>query len=202
MKTYLYRSLGDAERRGSLTHVHFFDVPEQHDVTVNLREPINGLAQHSRELFLLQCKVRDLAPAGKDRRSKIAGLVVRERVERVLTARFDLAQPAQALIPRNGKRPGAELRFPAKKVQVAVDLQDRLLRGILGLGLIANDRKQEKVNGALAGANQLVKKLLFASQNAANTVRFGLRIGCVLHLAWSLGLAGGAAACVSERTIS
>jgi RNA polymerase sigma-70 factor (ECF subfamily) len=35
-----------------------------------------------------------------------------------------------------------------------------------------------------------VKKLLFASQNAANTVRFGLRIGCVLHLAWSLGLAG------------
>jgi hypothetical protein len=140
VKTDLDRSLGDAERGGGLTDVHLFDVPEQHDVTVNLRQTVDGLAQHGRELLLLQSLIRNLAPTGQDGRRKVASLVVGERVKRVLAARFGLAQPAQALIARDGKRPGAELRFAAKQMQVAVDLQDRLLRRVFGFGLVAQDR--------------------------------------------------------------
>ena len=151
MQANLDRALGDAERSGGLADIHLFDVSEQHDVTVNLRQAVDGLPQHGRKLFLLQSLLRHLAPTGQDGRRKVAALVLGERVERVLAARFGLAQAAQALIARDRKRPGPELRLAAKQVQVAVDLHNRLLRRIFGIGLVAQDRQQKKVDGRSQG---------------------------------------------------
>ena len=194
MKADLDRSLGDAERVGSLADVHFFDVPEQHDVTVNLRQSVNGLAQNGRELLLLQSLAWDLAPTGQNSRSKVASLLLGEGVERVLAAGSGLAKAAQALVASDGERPGAELRLTAKQMQVAVDLNDGFLRRIFGVGLVAQDRHQEKEDRPLTGADQIVEKLLFSRKNAADTVGLELGIGCVLHRSSGAGVEIGPAA--------
>ncbi len=38
-------SLGNAQRSGGFAGIHLFDVPQQHDVTVNLGQAVDGLAQ-------------------------------------------------------------------------------------------------------------------------------------------------------------
>ena len=176
VQPHLDRALGDAQRRRRFADIHFFDVPEQHDVTVNLRQPLDGLAQDRAQLLLFQRLGRNLAPTGQDGRGIVAGLLVSFGVERVFAADADLAQPAQAFIARNREHPGAELRVAAKLVQVQVDLDRRLLRRVFGFGFVLQQRKQQKVDGALAGADQVMKQVLFARQNAADALGFEFRI--------------------------
>ena len=50
----LTAAFADAERGRGLADIHFFDVSEQHDVTVNLRQTVDGLAQNGAQLLLFQ----------------------------------------------------------------------------------------------------------------------------------------------------
>ncbi len=68
---------------------------------------------------------------------------------------------------------------PRKFVEVLVDLDDGLLRDVFGLGFVFEEGEQQKVDGALAGADQFVKEVLFAGKNAANALGFEFRIGDV-----------------------
>jgi len=89
------------------------------------------------------------------------------------------AQASEALVAGDRQHPGAELRVAAEQVKVAIDLDRGLLRGVLGLGLVSQQPQQQKVNGALRGPDEGVKKMLLASQDAADTVglEFGLESG-------------------------
>ncbi len=57
VQTNLDCPLADAERGRRLADIHLFDVPEQHDVTVNLRQSLDGLAQNGAQLLLFQASV-------------------------------------------------------------------------------------------------------------------------------------------------
>ena len=86
MQPNLDRALADAQGRRRLADIHLFDVPEEHNVTVNLRQAVDGLAQHGAQFLPLKCLGGNLAPTGQDGRGVVAGLLVGARVEGVLAS--------------------------------------------------------------------------------------------------------------------
>ncbi len=63
-------------------------------------------------------------------------------------------------------------------MEVEIDLDGRLLCRVLGLGLIAQQPEEDKVDAALAGADQIVEEMFLASQDAAYQICFDLWVGC------------------------
>ncbi len=82
-------------------------------------------------------------------------------------------------------------------MQVEVDLDGRFLSGVFGLRFILEQGEQQKEDGAFAGADEVMKQVLFARQNAADALGLEFGIGC-LHR--GLGRAqGGMGRAVSGR---
>ena len=170
---------GNAQRGRGFSHVHLFDVPEQHNVTVNRRQALDGLAQQGAEFLAFQGFRGDFAPTGEDGRREVAGVLLGFGFNGVFAACGQLAQPAEALVAGDGEHPSAELRVAAEEMKIEIDLDDSLLGGIFGIGFIFEQRKEEEVDGPLAGADQLVEELLLAGQNAANALGFEFGVGCL-----------------------
>jgi hypothetical protein len=62
-------------------------------------------------------------------------------------------------------------------VEIEVHLDRRLLSRILGFYLVAENGKEQKVDGVLAGAVQFVELPLLAGQNAADAIGFEFGVG-------------------------
>ena len=75
------------------------------------------------------------------------------------------------------------MRLAAKEMQVAIDLDCRLLRGFFSVGFVAQQGEQHEVDRFFAGTNQIVKQMLLSGQNAPDTVCVKLRVGLGLHCA-------------------
>ena len=122
----------------SLANIHFFDVPEQHDVTVNLRQTLNGLAQDRAQLFLLQRLSRNLPPTRQDCRGVVA---VRSSVSASSeSSRRDSRSFADAPRPSLRAIESTHVRnceSPRNMSQVLVDLDHSFLRRVFRVGFIS-----------------------------------------------------------------
>ncbi len=61
--------------------------------------------------------------------------------------------------------------------QVLVDLDDGFLRRVFGVGFVLQQGEKQKIDGALARTDEVMKQLLFAGKDAADALGFELRIG-------------------------
>ena len=66
-------------------------------------------------------------------------------------------------------------------MQILVDLDDGLLRRVFGVGFVLEQGEEQKVDGALAGTDEVVKQVLLAGKNAADALGFEFRIGKVIR---------------------
>ena len=140
MEAHLDGAFRDTQCGSGFAHIHLFDVAKQHDVTVNLRQALDGLARSS-SLTSLRSRVswgisRQLVSrAGVKSPESVFGY----GVQGFFAAALSAAQAAQALIARNRQDPGTELGLAAIKMQIAENLDSRLLSGIFGFGLITQE---------------------------------------------------------------
>jgi len=177
MKPDLHAALGNAQGSGGFFNVHLFDVPEQHNVTVNLRQALDSLSKQRTEFLSFQGLRGNFAPTGENGRCEVAALVIRKRIEGILATGFSLAQATEALVAGDGEYPGAELRLAAEQVQILEDLDGRFLRSILGLCLIVQEGKQQKINRALTGTDEVVKQMLLSRSYPTDAVRIEFGVG-------------------------
>ena len=77
------------------------------------------------------------------------------------------------------------MRVAAEEVQIAVDLDRCFLGRILGVGLVLQQRVEQKVDGSLTGLDQGMKQLLFAGKDAADAIGLEFGIGC-RHRSWAM----------------
>jgi len=180
-------TFGDSERFRRLTRIHLFDVSQEHNVTVNLGEGLDGLAEDDAELLAFESLGGDFAPTGEDGRGVVAGLLVRVGFEGVFASAAGLAETTEAFIARDGENPGAELGVATEAFEIEVDLDHCVLGGVFGLSFIAEQRHEEKVDGPFTGADQVVKQLVFAGEDAANAVCFELGVGGCHRLEGEMG---------------
>jgi len=186
MQPDFHRSLADAEGGCCLADIHFFDVSEEHNVTVNLRQSLNCLAKKGSQLLLLKGFGRYLAPTCEYGRRVVAGLIVGGCIERFFAANSLLAQAAERFVSRDRQNPGSELCFTSKEVQVQINLDSSFLRCVFRFGFVLEQRQQQEVDGSLARANQIVEEMALSGNDPADT--FGLEFWVRQHI--DIGVTG------------
>ena len=76
--------------------------------------------------------------------------------------RLNATQSAASLIEDDADKPRAEAGLSTETPEVPICLQEGILRGILSLSLVVEQRKRHEVNAALVRTDQLVKEFVVA----------------------------------------
>ena len=96
-------------------------------------------------------------------------------IRRLIERARDIAPPppppafrAVSLIDRNAADPGLQTRISAKAVEVAVNFQKRLLRGVARIFRVPQSVEGESINQRLVLIDQLLESALLASPEPRN----------------------------------
>src|SRR5258706_5116228 len=146
-----------------------FHIAQHEYLAIFSIERAQRLRQPLPHFFALQRLRRNLAPVGKTRR-RVRTLLVTAVVE-TFHGHSSLPSPAhQSLVHRDLDQPRAEAGLGAKLPDIRERLQHRLLRRVLGVLLIAQNRKSRGINSPFIRPNQFVKQFMLAALHARDQV--------------------------------
>src|SRR5579871_786031 len=162
MEPHLNGSNRDAESFGGLLHVAVFHLAEHEDLAVGQRKRSQSLTDERADLLAFKSLQGNLAPVSELHGGDFAFSVV---VERIGEPGLDAAKAAASLVEDDADEPCAEASFGTEAPEVSVCLEECILRGILSLSLVVEQRKRHEVNAALVRTDQLVKEFVVAGED-------------------------------------
>jgi len=156
---------GDARRRGNAVVRPVLDVREQHDLTLNRGEALEGRQQAGAQVGALQCPDGCVAACGGN-----------PFIQRHETPPAYRPQPVERASLDDREQPGGESIGVSAGGELLEGVHEGLLRNVVGVRGVAKDAEGARQRCAAVASNQRRERVVLPSQCSVNQLvvaRFG-----------------------------
>lgn len=162
---------GDSRRRGDAVVRPVLDVRQQHDLTLNRREPRERREEPGTQVGALQC---------------LDGRVAARRgdcfVERHESSPADRSEPVERASLDDREQPGGESIGVSAGGELLEGVHEGLLGDVVGIGGVAEDAEGARESGAAVASYQCRERVVLPGQSSLNQLlvaQFGGHVICM-----------------------